>query len=169
MRASAQPLAVLAALLLGALLLSPLSANAATPGVNLAGVPGGVQLDQEAAAGGAGTCASLRSATRSPRATPTIGAIVAARRPAAWASSSSSSARPAPRRLRRSFADFAGEFAGRMAAAGGAAAYEVWNEPDEPQFWGGPVDVGHYTEIPCAPPRLASGAPTRGRRCCSAR
>ena len=52
MRASAQPLAVIAALLLGALLLSPLSAHAATPGVNLAGVPGAVQLDQ-AAAGGA--------------------------------------------------------------------------------------------------------------------
>ena len=58
------------------------------------------------------------------------------------------------------FADFAGEFAGQMAAAGGAAAYEVWNEPDEPQFWGGPVDVGHYTDIlRAAAPRIRRADP----------
>ena len=49
---------------------------------------------------------------------------------------------------------------GRWPTAGGAVAYEVWNEPDEPQFWGGPVDVGHYTGIlRAAAPRIRRGDP----------
>ena len=38
-------------------------------------------------------------------------------------------------------------FAAPDAAAGGAAAYEVWNEEDETDFWGAAVDAARYAAI----------------------
>jgi hypothetical protein len=58
------------------------------------------------------------------------------------------------------FGRWAGEFAGQMAQAGGAAAYEVWNEPDEPGFWRGPVDPARYVRIlEGAYPRIKAADP----------
>jgi hypothetical protein len=145
-RASAQSFAVLAALLLGALLVSPPSANAATPGVNLAGVPGAVQLDQ-AAAGGAKHVRVFAQRNAFPARYADYRAIVAGAKARGMGVVFVLIGPSGPATTPAAFADFAGEFAGHMAAAGGAAAYEVWNEPDEPQFWGGPVDVDHYTNI----------------------
>ena len=34
-----------------------------------------------------------------------------------------------------------------MKSVGGAAAYEVWNEEDETDFWGAAVDAAHYAAI----------------------
>jgi Bacterial Ig domain len=45
------------------------------------------------------------------------------------------------------FAAFAGRFAAAMAGAGGAAAYEVWNEEDEPLFWLGGGDPARYAAL----------------------
>jgi Bacterial Ig domain len=45
------------------------------------------------------------------------------------------------------FAAFAGRFAAAMAAAGGAATYEVWNEEDEPLFWAGGGDPARYAAL----------------------
>jgi hypothetical protein len=45
------------------------------------------------------------------------------------------------------FAAFAGRFAAAMAGAGGAAAYEVWNEEDEPLFWAGGPDPARYAAL----------------------
>jgi Bacterial Ig domain len=158
-RASAQPLAVLAALLLGALLLSPLSAHAATPGVNLAGVPGAAQLDQ-AAASGAKQVRVFAQRDAFPARYADYRAIVSAARARGMGVVFVLMGASGPATDPDEFATFAGAFAGRMAQAGGAAAYEVWNEPDEPQFWGGPVDVGHYVAIlRAAAPRIRRADP----------
>jgi hypothetical protein len=60
------------------------------------------------------------------------------------------------------FASDVGTFASRMASgpSGGAAAYEVWNEEDETQFWGAAVDAGRYAAIlKAAYPALKAGDP----------
>ena len=47
-----------------------------------------------------------------------------------------------------------------MQAGGGAAAYEVWNEEDETDFWGAAVDAAHYAAIlKAAYPRIKAGRP----------
>ncbi len=159
MRASAQSVAVLAALLLGALLESPLPAHAATPGVNLAGVPGTVQLDQAAAAG-AKDVRVFAQRDAFPARYADYRAIVSAARARGMGVVFVLIGSSGPATDPDAFAAFAGEFAGQMAQAGGAAAYEIWNEPDEPQFWGGPVDVGHYVDIlRAAAPRIRRADP----------
>ncbi len=45
------------------------------------------------------------------------------------------------------FANRFAAFASAMNAVGGAAAYEVWNEEDETDFWGAAVDAGRYASI----------------------
>ena len=45
------------------------------------------------------------------------------------------------------FANLIADFAAHMQQAGGAAAYEVWNEEDETDFWGAAVDAGRYAAI----------------------
>ncbi len=141
------------------LLLSPLSANAATPGVNIAGVPGAVQLDQ-AAASGARDVRVFAQRDAFPARYADYRAIVSGARARGMGVVFVLIGPSGPATSASAFADFAGEFAGQMAQAGGAAAYEVWNEPDEPQFWGGPVDVGHYTDIlRAAAPRIRRADP----------
>ena len=46
------------------------------------------------------------------------------------------------------FANFAAAFATQMKSVGGAAAYEVWNEEDETDFWGAAVDAGALRRDP---------------------
>jgi hypothetical protein len=58
------------------------------------------------------------------------------------------------------FASFAGDFATHMAAAGGAAAYEVWNEEDETLFWGPSPSAAQYAAILKASyPRIKAADP----------
>lgn len=48
------------------------------------------------------------------------------------------------------YAAFAGELAGNLRplrGGRGTIAYEVWNEPDAPEFWGGPPDAAFYTRM----------------------
>ena len=60
------------------------------------------------------------------------------------------------------FANFAAGFAAQMTSVGGAAAYEVWNEEDETDFWGAAVDAAHYAAIlKAAYPRIKAGRPER--------
>ena len=51
------------------------------------------------------------------------------------------------RRTRATFANVAAEFAAQIRSVGGAAAYEVWNEEDETDFWGAAVDAARYAAI----------------------
>jgi hypothetical protein len=58
------------------------------------------------------------------------------------------------------FATLLGDFAAHMKAVGGAAAYEVWNEEDETDFWGAAVDAGRYASIlTAAYPKLKQADP----------
>ena len=45
------------------------------------------------------------------------------------------------------FADAVGDFAAHVHPYGSVAAYEVWNEEDETDFWGAAVDAGRYASI----------------------
>jgi hypothetical protein len=58
------------------------------------------------------------------------------------------------------YANLLGDFATHMKAVGGAAAYEVWNEEDETDFWGAVVDAGRYASIlTAAYPKLKQADP----------
>jgi hypothetical protein len=58
------------------------------------------------------------------------------------------------------FATAVGNFAAQMQTVGGAAAYEVWNEEDETEFWGAVVDAGRYASILKAVyPKIKQGDP----------
>ncbi|HEX6743042.1 MAG TPA: Ig-like domain-containing protein [Solirubrobacteraceae bacterium] len=58
------------------------------------------------------------------------------------------------------YANLLGDFAAHMKAVGGAAAYEVWNEEDETDFWGAVVDAGRYASIlTAAYPKLKQADP----------
>jgi hypothetical protein len=60
----------------------------------------------------------------------------------------------------QAFGRWAGELAGELRQAGGATAYEVWNEPDDPSFWGGAVDAARYASLlEAAAPPLRRGDP----------
>jgi Big-like domain-containing protein len=145
---------------MSALLALPASAQAATPGVNLAGLPGPAALDEAAATGAKqirvfalrdqfpGHYADFRTALAGARARGMSVVFVL------MGSGRGSDTDPGP------FARWAGEFSAQMAQAGGAAAYEVWNEPDEPEFWRGPPDAGRYVRIlKAAYPRIRAGDP----------
>jgi hypothetical protein len=148
------------ALAAGLLLVAPAAARAATPGVNLAGVPGPAALDEAAATGAQhvrvfalrdqfpGHYAEFRAVVANARARG-IGVVFVL-----MGEGGGSTTDPA------AFGRWAGEFAGQMAQAGGAAAYEVWNEPDEPGFWRGPVDPARYVRIlEGAYPRIKAADP----------
>jgi Bacterial Ig domain len=143
-----------------ALLLAPSGVRAASPGVNVAGVPGPALLDEAAATGAKqirvfalrhqfpGHYADFRTALAGARARG-LGVVFVL-----MGEGRGSATDPA------AFGRWAGEFSEQMAQAGGAAAYEVWNEPDEPEFWRGPVDVDHYVRIlKAAHPRIRAGDP----------
>jgi hypothetical protein len=125
--------------------------------VNVAGVPSPAELDAAAATG----ARQIRLFAHVPVATAGFqGAVAGARARgmgvvfALQANTSGPATDPA------SFAQAAGDFARAMARAGGAVAYEVFNEPDEPEFWGGPVDIAHYVRIlKATAPRIRSADP----------
>src|SRR6266545_2411214 len=128
-------------------LLAPATSQAATAGVNLAGLPDAAAIDEAAAtgakyvrvfaydnqvSGGFGTFRNMVSRAKLDG-MQVVFVLLSADNGAATDPSA--------------FASFAGNFAAQMERAGGAAAYEVWNEEDETQFWGAAIDAGHYAAI----------------------
>jgi len=150
-------------ILLAGLLLAPAASQAATPGINLAGLPTPSDLDQAQATGAKyvrvfalgsqlhdyATFKGILSDAKA-RGMNVVFVITGA------ADGSTTPPDPA------AFASDVGAFASHMAQgpAGGAAAYEVWNEEDETQFWGAAVDAGRYAAIlKAAYPALKAGDP----------
>jgi hypothetical protein len=136
--------------LLAAVLLVPAGAQAAQPGVNIVG-PGDLP---EAAATGAKTVRIFARRDQFPN--PAAPAYVDFKNLVIGAHArgmgvvfvllgapDGSYMPPNP----SDFASFAGQFAGQMASAGGATAYEIWNEEDESQFWSGTPDPAQYAAI----------------------
>jgi hypothetical protein len=138
---------LLLSVLLG-LLVVPAASHAATPGINLAGLPTSTDLDQAQATGAKyvrvfalgsqlhdyGTFRGIVTGARA-RGMGVVFVITGA------ADGSNTPPDPA------TFANAVGDFASHIAQAGGAAAYEVWNEEDETDFWGAAVDAGRYAAI----------------------
>lgn len=48
---------------------------------------------------------------------------------------------------RAAYAAFVGELAEWLGNEGNAPVYEVWNEPDAEEFWGGAPNAGEYTDL----------------------
>jgi Bacterial Ig domain len=148
-------------ILLGLLLLAPAAAQAATPGVNLAGLPGPAELDQAQATGAKyvrvfalGTqlhdYATFKGIVSGAGARGMKVVFVLT------GNAGGGTAPPDP----AAFASDAEAFAAQMKVAGGAAAYEVWNEEDETDFWGAAVDAGRYAAIlKAAYPRIKQADP----------
>ena len=145
-------------LLTGLVLLAPDGARGAVPGVNVTGLPGPAELD-EAASTGAKQIRVFALQAQFPAHYPQFRAVVSGARARGMRVGfvlMGDASGPATQPAR--YARWAGEFSAQMAQAGGAAAYEVWNEPDQPGFWGGPADVAHYVRIlRAAAPRIRRG------------
>jgi Bacterial Ig domain len=143
--------------LLSSLLLAPAGAHAAQPGVNIVG-----SADVAAAAAtGAKTVRVFAVRSNFPAAYAEFQGIVANAHARGMGvifvlvgSADGAATDPAD------FATFASTFATKMHDAGGATAYEVWNEEDETAFWGAAVDAGHYAAIlKAAYPRIKAADP----------
>jgi Bacterial Ig domain len=149
--------------LLVAMLVAPAASHAATPGINLAGLPTLSDLDQAQATGAKyvrvfalgsqlhdfATFKGILSGAKA-RGMNVVFVITGA--------TDGSNTPPDP----AAFASDVGTFASHMAQGpnGGAAGYEVWNEEDETQFWGAAVDAGRYAAIlKAAYPALKAGDP----------
>jgi hypothetical protein len=149
--------------LLAVLLVVPATSQAATPGINIAGLPSSADLDQAQATGAKyvrvfalgsqlhdySTFKGILSGAKA-RGMNVVFVLTGA--------SDGSTTPPDP----AAFAGDVGAFASHMAQGpdGGAAAYEVWNEEDETQFWGAAVDAGRYAAIlKAAYPALKAGDP----------
>jgi Big-like domain-containing protein len=148
---------VLLVALLAGLLLVPAGAHAAQPGVNIVG-SGDVA---GAAATGAKTVRVFAVRNHFPAAYNDFKSIVTNAHASGMGvvfvlvgSRDGATTDPAD------FANFAGTFAAQMKSAGGALAYEVWNEEDETDFWGAAVDAGHYAAIlKAAYPKIKAADP----------
>src|SRR5918996_4335837 len=147
--------------LLVAMLVAPAASQAATPGINIAGLPTLSDLDQAQATGAKyvrvfalgsqlhdyATFKGILSGAKA-RGMNVVFVITGA--------TDGSTTPPDP----AAFASDVGAFASQMALVGGAAAYEVWNEEDETAFWGAAVDAGRYAAIlKAAYPALKAGDP----------
>jgi hypothetical protein len=155
--------------LLCVLALAP-SAHAATAGVNVAGIPTTADLDQAAATGaryvrvfavrsyfdnGNG---QLKPSPVNDFKNIVSGAAARGMRTVfvLTGAPDGSNTPPAP----ADFANFAHNFSAAMASAGGAVAYEVWNEEDSTDFWGGTPSPAAYAAIlRAAYPAIKSGDP----------
>jgi hypothetical protein len=134
-------------LLAGLLLVVPTGAQAATPGVNIAGLPGPAELS-EAQATGAKYVRVFVTGNQMPDHATFAGIAAGATARGLKvvyvltgnADGSNTPADPT------AFANAAGGFAAAM-PAGAVAAYEIWNEEDETEFWGAAVDAVRYAAI----------------------
>jgi hypothetical protein len=152
---------LLLSVLLG-LLVAPAASQAATPGINLAGLPTSTDLDQAQATGAKYVrvfalgsqlhdYATFRGIVTGARARG-MGVVFVL-----TGAADGSNTPPDP----TTFANAAGDFASHIATVGGAVAYEVWNEEDETQFWGAAVDAGRYAAIlKAAYPAIKAGDPS---------
>jgi Big-like domain-containing protein len=148
-------------LLAGLLLLAPAGAHAATPGVNIADIPSAADLDQahdlgvryvrvfapndQASHYGLWKAVVSGAGARGMKVVFVLTGNV-----------DGTNTPPDP----TAFANTAAAFAAQMQQAGGAAAYEIWNEEDETQFWGAAVDAGRYAAIlKAAYPRIKQADP----------
>jgi hypothetical protein len=146
--------------LLAGLVLLPAAAQAATPGVNIAGYPSAADLDQAQALGAKQVRVFVLGQQMSDHGG--FSALVSAAGARGMkvvfvltGNADSSTTPPDP----AAFATAAGSFAGAM-PAGGVAAYEIWNEEDDTQFWGAAVDAGRYAAIVKATyPRIKQADP----------
>jgi hypothetical protein len=148
---------VLVLSLLAGLLIAPSAASAATPGVNISS-----SNDVAAAAAtGAKIVRVFALSTNFPAAYPDFEGIVSNAHAHGMSvmfvlvgPRNGAATDPAQ------FASFAGDFADHMARAGGAAAYEVWNEEDETLFWGPSPSAAQYAAIlKAAYPRIKAADP----------
>jgi Big-like domain-containing protein len=135
---------------LAVLLVAPAVSQAATPGINIAGLPTPSDLDQAQAAGA--KYVRVFALGSQLHDFPTFRGIVADAKARGMGvvfvltgATDGSDTPPDP----AAYATAVGTFAGRISSgpAGGAAAYEVWNEEDETQFWGAAVDAARYAGI----------------------
>jgi Big-like domain-containing protein len=136
--------------LLAALAVAP-AAHAAAPGVNIGRVPTAGDLDDAAALGARyirvfvsqpfGNSPSMRALYRAATAGARARGMGVVYVLTGDANGGNRPVAPAE------FARFAGGFAREIAKAGGAAAYEVWNEEDDPGFWAGAPDAAAYTRL----------------------
>jgi Bacterial Ig domain len=148
-------------ILLAGLLLAPATSQAATPGVNIAGLPTAGDLDQAQATGA--RYVRVFALGNQMHDHDTFKGIVTGARARGMGvvfvltgNANGSNTPPDP----AAFASAAGTFASQMAQVGGATAYEVWNEEDETQFWAAAVDAGRYAEIlKAAYPQIKQGDP----------
>jgi hypothetical protein len=130
--------------LLACLLLAPTAAHAAQPGVNIVGTSDVAQ----AAATGAKTVRLFAVRSNFPAAYPAFeGAVQTAHQNGIGVIFVLVGNRNGATTDPADFAAWAEEFATNMRAAGGATAYEIWNEEDETDFWGAAVDAGQYAAI----------------------
>jgi hypothetical protein len=158
------PLLVPALAVLAFALVPAAGAQAATAGVNLAGIPTPADLDAAAASG----AHSVRVFARWIDAQPSPGAIrpewqktfqdIASGAKARgmtpvfvitaspqWASGSANANTPPSPDHVGDFAAFTGQVAGLL--KGNGAAYEIWNEEDEPDFWSSGPDPARYVAL----------------------
>jgi hypothetical protein len=142
----------LALLIAGLALLAPERVRAATPGLNVTGAPSPAVLDEAASLG----AKQIRVFVHVPaHAAPFEAVVAGARQRGMGVVFVLQGAGGGPATDPERFAAAARDFAAAMARAGGATAYEVWNEPDEPEFWGGPPDPARYTALlRAAAPRI---------------
>jgi hypothetical protein len=147
-------------LLAGLVLLLPAGALGATPGVNVGGIPGPGLLD-EAASSGARQIRVFVLRNQIPGHIPEFKAALAGAKARGMGvvfvlmgDSAGSATNPGE------FAAFASDFSTAMAEAGGAVAYEVWNEPDEAAWWRGPPNAGEYVALlKATAPKIRAGDP----------
>jgi hypothetical protein len=148
-------------LLLAGLALSPAAAQAAAPGVNIAGLPTTAELDQAQATGAKYVRVFALGSQLHDYAT-FKGIVLLARQRGMnvvfvlTGNANGTNLPPDP----TTFANDAGAFADQIRSVGGAAAYEIWNEEDETDFWGAAVDAGRYAAIlKAAYPRIKQADP----------
>jgi hypothetical protein len=148
-------------LLAGLLLVVPAGAQAATPGVNIAGLPTTTELDQAQATGAKYVRVFALGSQLHDYAT-FKGIVQLARQRGMnvvfviTGNANGTNVPPDPTTL----ANDAAAFADQIRSVGGAAAYEIWNEEDETDFWGAAVDAGRYAAIlKAAYPRVKQADP----------
>jgi hypothetical protein len=135
-------------LLAGLLLVMPAGAQAATPGVNIAGLPNAADLDQAQATGAKLVRVFALGSQLHDYATFKGITLMARQRGmnvvfVITGNANGTNVPPTP----ATFAADAAAFADQIRSVGGAAAYEIWNEEDEADFWGAAVDAARYAAI----------------------
>jgi len=135
-------------LLLAGLLVLPTGAQAATPGVNIAGLPDAAAMDQAQATGAKLVRVFAKGDQLHDYATFKGITLLARGRGmnvvfVITGNANGTNQPPDP----ATFAADAAAFADQIRSVGGAAAYEIWNEEDETDFWGAAVDAARYAAI----------------------